>query len=143
MARCCAPARENADLFGWTLGGMGLAGIILRAAIRLTRVESGWIRQTQSRAHHLAEAIEQFEAAQDATYSVAWIDCLASGASTGRSLVMLGEHALLEELGPRPAKDASSCAAARRRRCLSIFPASRSTACRWGPSIWPIMPMAC
>jgi FAD/FMN-containing dehydrogenase len=96
---------ENVDLFGWTLGGMGLTGIILRAAIRLTRVESGWIRQTQSRARHLAEAIEQFEAAQDATYSVAWIDCLASGASTGRSLVMLGEHALLEELGPRQRQD--------------------------------------
>jgi FAD/FMN-containing dehydrogenase len=93
------------DLFGWTVGGMGLTGIILRAAIRLARVETGWIRQTQTRARGLAEAIAQFEAAQAATYSVAWIDCLATGAAMGRSLVMLGEHALVAELGPDQARD--------------------------------------
>ncbi|MEM8754529.1 MAG: FAD-binding protein, partial [Pseudomonadota bacterium] len=37
----------------------------------------------------------------DATYSVAWIDCLARGAARGRSLVHIGEHARVDELsGP-------------------------------------------
>jgi FAD/FMN-containing dehydrogenase len=98
-------AAPGDELFAWTVGGMGLTGIILRAAIRLARVESGWIRQTQSRARNLPEAIAQFEAAQAATYSVAWIDCLATGSAMGRSLVMLGEHALAAELGPEQARD--------------------------------------
>lgn len=89
--RCSAT--ENPELFGWTLGGMGLTGVILRAAIRLRRVESGWIRQRTVPAPNLRAAMEAFETHADATYSVAWIDCLAQGPDMGRSLLMLGEHA--------------------------------------------------
>lgn len=91
---------ENPELFHWTLGGMGLTGVILRATIRLRRVESGWIRQTMLPAPSLAAAIEAFEDNLDATYSVAWIDTLARGARLGRSLVTLGEHATRAELPP-------------------------------------------
>jgi len=45
-----------------------------------------------------------FEQAQDATYSVAWIDCLGRGKGLGRSLVMLGEHAKAEALPTRLAE---------------------------------------
>jgi hypothetical protein len=45
-------------------------------------------------------AMAVFEGAQEATYSVAWIDCLGSGRSLGRSIVMLGEHAKRDELDP-------------------------------------------
>ncbi|PKL97700.1 MAG: FAD-linked oxidase, partial [Gammaproteobacteria bacterium HGW-Gammaproteobacteria-7] len=38
-------AAPGAPLFEWALGGMGLTGVILRAAIRLQAVETGWIRQ--------------------------------------------------------------------------------------------------
>jgi len=96
---------DDAELFGWTVGGMGLTGVILRAAVRLTPVESGWIRQTMLPAANLERAMTLFEHAQDATYSVGWIDCLATGRSTGRSLVMLGEHARLDELGERERAD--------------------------------------
>ncbi|WP_323020596.1 FAD-binding oxidoreductase [Pararhodobacter sp.] len=91
---------ENAQLFHWTLGGMGLSGFILRAAIRLKRVESGWIRQTTLAAPNLEAALEAFEATYDATYSMAWIDCAATGARMGRSIVMNGEHARLSDLPP-------------------------------------------
>jgi FAD/FMN-containing dehydrogenase len=97
VVRRCSP-NENKDIFAWTVGGMGLTGVILRAAFRLRPVESGWIRQTTIPTPNLETAIEAFEAHQGATYSVAWIDCLASGARLGRSLVMLGEHATREEL---------------------------------------------
>ncbi|MGM0743434.1 MAG: FAD-binding protein [Pseudomonadota bacterium] len=92
---------ENSELFAWTLGGMGLTGVILRAAIRLRPVESGWIAQTTVPAQSLAEAMDAFEAADDASYSVAWIDCLASGAALGRSLVMTGEHVQADDLPPQ------------------------------------------
>ena len=92
---------ENADLFAATCGGMGLTGAILRAAIRLTPVESAWIRQKKVRAKSLATAFEIFEGSLDWTYSVAWIDCLAKGDSLGRSVVFLGEHARLDELPER------------------------------------------
>lgn len=93
----CSPRRHKA-LFEYTLGGMGLTGIILRAAIRLRRVESAWIRQTQTAAHNLSDVMEQFEANAGSTYSVAWIDCLTAGDRLGRSLLMLGEHAREDEL---------------------------------------------
>jgi len=100
-----ASRSENADLFGWTCGGMGLTGVIRRAAIRLRPVETGWIRQRAIPAPNLAAAMDLFEAAQDATYSVAWIDCLASGRARGRSIVMLGEHAIRAELRDRQRAD--------------------------------------
>lgn len=95
---------ENQVLFEHTLGGMGLTGIITRAAIRLRRVETAWITQTTRPAPDLAAAMDIFETAQDATYSVAWIDCLATGANLGRSLVMLAEHATPDELPSRQRK---------------------------------------
>jgi decaprenylphospho-beta-D-ribofuranose 2-oxidase len=95
--RRCSPARNKA-IFEWTLGGMGLTGVIVRAAIRLRPVESGWIRQETIPAPNLAEAMATFEERDEATYSVAWIDCLARGPALGRSLVMLGEHATVSEL---------------------------------------------
>lgn len=93
-----ASREENPDLFAWTVGGMGLTGVILRAAIRLRRVESAWITQESVLAPSLRDAMDSFEAADDAPYSVAWIDCLASGASLGRSLVMTGEHVRAADL---------------------------------------------
>ncbi len=91
-------ADATSDLFGWTLGGMGLTGIIMRIAIRLQRVETAWICETTLPAENLQHCMEQFEANSHATYSVAWIDCLASGEKLGRSLLMLGEHAKIGEL---------------------------------------------
>lgn len=89
---------DNADLFRFTIGGMGLTGVILRAAFRLIPVETAWIRQKMLPAAGLDQAIAHFEEASEWTYSVAWIDCLATGTNLGRSLVMLGEHARLADL---------------------------------------------
>ncbi|EYD76138.1 putative oxidoreductase [Rubellimicrobium mesophilum DSM 19309] len=105
---------ESPDLFHWTLGGMGLTGVILRAAFRLRRVESAWIRQTMVPAPGLDAAIDAMEAARDSTYSVAWIDCLSRGEALGRSLVMLGEHAAWDDLD-RTRRDAPFVIPERRR----------------------------
>lgn len=99
-ARVEASRSENAELFAATIGGMGLTGVILDASIRLRPVETGWIRRRTVAARDLASALAALDAADGATYSVAWIDCLARGASLGRSLVFLGEHARADEVDP-------------------------------------------
>jgi decaprenylphospho-beta-D-ribofuranose 2-oxidase len=92
---------KNAKLFACTIGGMGLTGIILRVAFRLRPVESAWIRQATLPAANLDAALSLFEEFSAATYSVAWIDCLAAGPRLGRSAIMLGEHAAVSELPER------------------------------------------
>ena len=89
---------EAPELFDWTIGGMGLTGIVLRAAFRLREVETAWIRQVAFAAPDLSSAFEIFERSANESYSVAWIDSLASGGALGRSIVMLGNHAQLAEL---------------------------------------------
>ena len=89
---------ENASLFAATCGGMGLTGVILRATFRLKRVATSFIRRETRRTNNLDETMAAFDAAQSATYSVAWIDCLARGAAMGRALLFLGEHAMIDEL---------------------------------------------
>jgi FAD/FMN-containing dehydrogenase len=96
VRRCSLDA--SPDLFNATIGGMGLTGIVLRAAIRLMRVQSGWMRQRTVIAPDLSAAIAVFEGNLHVPYSVAWIDCLATGAARGRSLVYLGDHAGADDL---------------------------------------------
>ena len=86
-------AGQSPELFAATLGGMGLTGTILSATFRLSRVETGWVRQDTLVASDLAAALELLSKHDDATYSAAWIDCLAKGSALGRSLIHLGEHA--------------------------------------------------
>ncbi|MGI9511164.1 MAG: FAD-binding protein [Geminicoccaceae bacterium] len=96
VLRC---SREtNSDLFLWTIGGMGLSGIILRASFRLRPVETGWIRQTLIPMPDLASVMAAFEACHEAPYSVAWIDCSGRAAALGRSVLILGDHAKCADL---------------------------------------------
>ncbi len=80
------------DLFRATCGGMGLTGVILSASIQLRPIKSSQIHQKIIKASCLEAVCEQFEANHASTYSVAWIDCLATGKWLGRSLLILGEH---------------------------------------------------
>lgn len=83
----------NAELFRATCGGMGLTGVILEVTFRLKRISSAFIRQKQVKASCLDAVMELFGQHADSTYSVAWIDCLKTGRSFGRSILMLGDHA--------------------------------------------------
>ena len=104
---------ENSDLFRATIGGMGLTGTITEATFRLRPIETGWMRQQTIVAPNLEKALDALRATGDATYSVAWIDCLAKGPSLGRSLIYAAEHATRRDLDAlRPAAGA--------------FPSSRS-----------------
>lgn len=88
----------NTDLFKATCGGMGLTGIILKATIRLKRIETAYIKQKIIKAVNLEDAMDLFERNDHYDYSVAWLDCLATGKNLGRSILMLGEDAKIKDL---------------------------------------------
>jgi len=89
---------ENSDFFQLTVGGMGLTGVILNATFRLKKIETAYIREETVRTANLTEIMDCFDASNDWTYSVAWIDCLAKGDAMGRSIMMRGEHVKSGEL---------------------------------------------
>lgn len=97
----CSPD-ESGELFRMTCGGMGLTGAILEATIALRPVETAYIREEILKAANLDEIMAHFEASADWSYTVAWIDCLATGEDLGRSLLMRGEHATRNDLDTPP-----------------------------------------
>jgi len=96
----CSP-EKNVDLFQATCGGMGLTGIITRVRFGLKKIETSLIRQKQVKAENLEEIIQLFDSYQHYTYSVAWIDCLKKGKNFGRSILLLGEHATIDDLNEK------------------------------------------
>lgn len=88
-----ASRKEHSDLFHATCGGMGLTGVILSAEVQLRPICSSRIRQKTIIAKSLDDIINKLEENYSSTYSVAWIDCMASGENLGRSVLLLGEHA--------------------------------------------------
>ena len=94
-----ASRTESSDLFWATFGGMGLLGVVLTATLRLRRIETTYFTQKAIR----AESLEGMLAALDENdhtypYSVATLDVFATGARLGRGVVVVGNHALPEDL---------------------------------------------
>jgi len=90
---------ENAEVFWATIGGMGLTGIILDVKMRLRPIESAYVAVDYQKAANLDAALSAFSKGdENYRYSVAWIDCLASGESLGRSILMRGNTATAEQL---------------------------------------------
>lgn len=79
-------------LFRATVGGLGLTGIILRVAMNLMRAPSNAVLRRDERMPSLDAFLERFETVRrQATYSVGWIDALATGADLGRGILETGE----------------------------------------------------
>lgn len=90
MRRVC---RVDEPLFSATIGGMGLTGLVVRVGMKLLRVPSNAVDLREERVSDLDEFIERFEAVRSkATYSVGWIDALATGARLGRGILETAEH---------------------------------------------------
>ena len=89
---------QNNEIFNWTIGGMGLTGIITKCSINLRKIESGWISKKNIINSNLKQTLDSFDKNISATYSVAWLDCLSSGNKLGRSVLTLGEHCKNDEV---------------------------------------------
>ncbi|MDP8969510.1 MAG: FAD-binding oxidoreductase [Actinomycetota bacterium] len=96
-----SPSRD-AEAFWATAGGMGLTGVVEEATLRLLPIQTALMRVDTERAPDLDDALARMESGDAGyRYSVAWIDCLARGASLGRSVLTRGDHAQLDELSAR------------------------------------------
>ncbi len=110
--------QDDPDVFWATAGGMGLTGVVLRATLRLLRIETAMIGVDTERAADLDDVMARMEARDDSyRYSVAWIDLLATGGATGRSVLTRGDHLPLDALS-----------ASKRVTALDYAPKARVTA---------------
>lgn len=89
--------------FWATVGGMGLTGVILRATVQLTAVESAYLRVDTERATDLDDLMTRMvERDHLYRYTVAWIDCVVGGGKLGRGVLTRGDHAGRAEAPEHP-----------------------------------------
>lgn len=101
--RVCS-ATENAELFGATIGGLGLTGLLTWVELQMQRVPGPAIDVENTRFHGLDEFFALNAAAEKShEHVVAWIDCLAR---TPRGILMAGNHA--DAVSAAPAYSAAS-----------------------------------
>jgi decaprenylphospho-beta-D-ribofuranose 2-oxidase len=94
----CLDAASTPGEFWATTGGMGLTGVIVRATLSLRQVETSWVRVETKRTTSLDESLAAMADDDAYTYSVAWIDLLATGRSLGRGVLTRGVHASAGEV---------------------------------------------
>lgn len=85
LLRCSAT--ENSELFRATIGGLGLTGLVTRAAIRLIKIPSPMVEVEDVRLRNLDHYFEVAEQSREGwTHHAAWVDVLAKGKSAGRGI---------------------------------------------------------
>ncbi|MGJ7908958.1 FAD-binding protein [Actinopolyspora sp. H202] len=122
--RRLTPDGESAELFWATVGGMGMTGIVVRATIRLKRVETAYFVVDNIRTQNLDELLEHFTDGSDENYvySVAWFDSLARGDRMGRALLTRGNPATLDELPKKLRKNPLGFDAPQLMTAPPVFP---------------------
>jgi FAD/FMN-containing dehydrogenase len=84
---------ENPELFQATVGGLGLTGLVLEATLRLRRIETSALAVETLLVRDLEEYFDlALRSDERYEYTVAWIDCLASGRKLGRGVLHCGHH---------------------------------------------------
>lgn len=102
--RICTPTNSD-SWFAASIGGLGLTGLITWVELQLRRVPSPVLETENIRFGSLDEFFALSAASADShEYSVAWIDCLATGRARGRGHFTRADHApaLAEERPKAP-----------------------------------------
>lgn len=91
--RVCTPT-EHPDWFAATLGGIGLTGLITWVEIQLRAIEGPWIQADSRRFANLSQffALSE-ESDRQHEFTVAWVDCAATGKALGRGILLSGDFA--------------------------------------------------
>lgn len=98
----CAPDLEP-ELFGATIGGLGLTGILLWVEIALVPVTSSTMSVENQRFENLDGFFRLSDESAGWPYTVAWVDTLATGDRLGRGVFSRGRHAGAGPLVPHRA----------------------------------------
>ncbi|MFC3282756.1 FAD-binding oxidoreductase [Litchfieldella rifensis] len=89
----CTPDQHE-DYFRATIGGLGLTGLISWVEFQLLPIQSPWMWVASQRFGNLDEFWSLNRQAESQwPYTVAWIDCLASGKARGRGIFLAAQHA--------------------------------------------------
>ncbi|NAZ80447.1 FAD-binding protein [Kineococcus sp. R8] len=104
--RTLTPDGPERELFLATTGGMGLTGVVLRATIRLDRVETSYFIADVEQAPNFDELLERLQRNDEKyTYSKTWFDSVTQGEHMGRGFLLRGSSAKLEDLPKKLRKD--------------------------------------
>ena len=88
----CTPS-ENAALFGATIGGLGLTGLITWVELQLISVNNAFVNDDSFQCENLDHCLQHFEQSRSThRYRVAWLDCLAEGNVLGRGIFSRANH---------------------------------------------------
>jgi FAD/FMN-containing dehydrogenase len=85
----CSPS-QNPEMFRATIGGLGLTGMILWAEFRLKRIPTEYVDVEGLQFNSIEEFFELSSESDDIPYTVAWLDCTATGGSFGRGVFERG-----------------------------------------------------
>ena len=90
---------DQTGLFAATIGGLGLTGIVAWAEIEVMPI-AGVTMEVETVPFGGLDEFFAIAAESDAAfdYTVAWVDCLASGGSLGRGIFSRGRHAATDTL---------------------------------------------
>ena len=129
------PDGAEADLFWATVGGNGLTGIILRAAIEMTPTETAYFIADGDVTHTLDETIALHSDGSEAnyTYSSAWFDAISKPPKLGRAAVSRGSLATLDQLPPKLQRDPLKFDAPQLLTLPDVFPNGLANKFTFGP----------
>ncbi len=121
--RTLTPDGPESAAFWATVGGMGLTGIVLRARIRVKRVETAYFVVDTERTENLDDLMSRLsDGDENYPYSVAWFDSVTTGEKLGRAVLTRGRSARLEDLPRRLRSAPLRFAAPRLGTIPPVFP---------------------